>query len=491
VLARLATALGLAAALGACAPPEPPSVIVVSVDTLRRDRLNCYGYRARTLSPNIDALAADSVLFENAVAAAPWTTPSHMSLFTSLAPSSHGITTSFRRLVLDIGAGTVQALPESRVTLAEALAGHGFRTAAFTGGSTLAPAIGFGQGFSVYDTSMVKMSPAGMGRMKAWVGRQRGRPFFLFWHTFEVHNPYLDTRFVGEVLPAGDAREVEGVMGEVRRRLARSPVPPRVWARLARLEPHFRELSSALYDGGVASMDRWVGDLVGFLRQSGLYESALIVFTSDHGEELWDRAPGSLFGAHGHTLYDEMVRVPLLIKLPGRAYAGARVAAPAGSIDVMPTVLDVLGLPPAAEAEGRSLRPLWEGRDSGGRIAFSEALAFDEEKKSVRTARFKYILAVPPAEVARHGRRYVPREAQRQLFDLMADPGEHHDLLSQEGAAAAPAGETLAAAEGLDGDVQELDRALREHVGAGDGDAVKAQLSEETMERLRALGYVE
>jgi arylsulfatase A-like enzyme len=190
------------------------------------------------------------------------------------------------------------------------------------------PAIGFAQGFSLYDVSNFKMSDAGMARIRSWLTGHRQHPFFLFWQTFEAHSPYLDTRFADQVVPASEAPDVRAAIDELGRRFHHEqPVPPELWVRVEGLKRH-RELPGALYDGGVASADRWVGELLAFLREAGLYDRTTIVLTSDHGEELGDRAPGGIFGTHGHSLYEEMVGVPLIVKLPGQAHAGSRVRAP-------------------------------------------------------------------------------------------------------------------------------------------------------------------
>jgi arylsulfatase A-like enzyme len=498
-LAAAAAGLAAIAAPAACRRPSAPAVVLISLDTLRRDRLNCYGYQARKLSPNIDALAADSVVFDSAVAAAPWTTPSHMTLLTSLVPSSHGIMTPFTRLLQDLRNGTVERLPEARTTLAEALASRGFATAAFTGGVTLDPAIGFAQGFSRYDVSMFKVRDEGMAAMKEWVTAQDGRPFFLFWHTFETHAPYLDTSFVREVAPEEVAREVEAALDELGRHFGRGPVPPEPMARLQALQTHHHALSNALYDGGVRSADRRVGELLQFLRAKGRYDRTLIVLTSDHGEELWDRGESGVFGVHGHSLYEEMVGVPLLVKLPGQSGRGTRVAPPAPAVDVMPTVLDVLGIPRATapQMEGRSLRPMWEGREPAVRLAFTEALAFDSEQKSVRTDRYKYVVEVPAPEVERHGRRFLPEKADARLYDLRGDPGEKTNLLAAgplpAGAPRPSAGSSAPppAPDGSPGSLaQALDDRLRRYVVQHFGSAETATLPADTIEKLKALGYV-
>jgi arylsulfatase A-like enzyme len=486
--ALLALVAAAAAALPSACGAPPSGVVLISLDTLRRDRLNCYGYERRRVSPHIDTLARDSVVFDHAVSASPWTTPSHMTLLTSLAPSSHGVLTPLLTLMADVDKRKVERLPEARVTLAEALASRGFTGAAFTGGVTMHPAIGFAQGFSLYDVSNFKMSAPGMARIESWLAGHRRRPFFLFWHTFEAHSPYFDARFVAEAVPAAEVPGVKTALGELERRFrGEQPIPPELWARVEGLQRH-PELSSALYDGGVASADRWVGELMAILRQAGLYDRTTIVLTSDHGEELGDREPGGIFGKHGHSLYEEMVGVPLIVKLPRQRHAGTRVAAPAPAVDVMPTLLDILGIPAAAsgDMEGRSLRPLWEGRETGGRYAFSEALAYESELKSVRTDRYKYILEVSQADVERHGRRYLPAEPAWQLFDLVADPGERRNLLPRRGAAAAVhTGAPLPASL-----VEGLDAELRRYVAHHFGSSESATLPSETVEKLKALGYV-
>jgi arylsulfatase A-like enzyme len=481
-----------AASMGRCAPaPHPPNVILISIDTLRRDRLNCYGYQSRRLTPNIDALASDGVLFENQVAASPWTIPSHLSLFTSLAPSSHGVTSPFFRQVAALARHTAQRLPDARVTLAEVLASRGYDTAAFTGGATMDPAFGFGQGFGTYDVSHNKMSEVNLAAMTAWIARSRQRPFFLFWHTFEVHEPYLHTDFVQDVVPGELAREVDAVMAQLALR-PREPLREPWLSRLLALKPHSSRFMGALYDGGVRSADRWVGRLTAFLREKDLYDRTVIVFTSDHGEELWDRAPvDRVFGSHGHSLYEELVGVPLVIKLPGQARAGRRVAPVTRAVDVMPTILDLLQVPPSAtpDMQGRSLRPLWEGGENAGRIAFSEALAFDSEQKSVRDQRYKYVLEVSAADVERHGRAFVPERPRQRLFDLITDPAERTNLLA-EGLPAAQPGLPLEA-ERARTLVAAMDGRLRAYVRDKTGRAETVVLPPQALTELEALGYVQ
>jgi arylsulfatase A-like enzyme len=453
------------------------NVILVSLDTLRQDRLNAYGYERRRVSPNLDALAADGIVFENAIAASPWTTPAHLSLLTSVSPSRHGVMASFLDTLDQIRRRRFERLPDSYTTLAEALAGHGLATAAFTGGATLHPSLGFSQGFAVYDTSMFKLDDENMGRLKDWIDAHRETPFFVFWHTFETHDPYLETTFVGDAVPPRTAVRVRELVGEVRRHFARGRALPDAAARFEAFGRSTRAISSALYDGGILSADRRVGELVGHLRQAGLYDRTLLVVTSDHGEELGERGPAGFFGSHGHTLYDELLSVPLIVKLPGQRHAGRRVAAVVRAIDVMPTVLEVLGIPRGPALEGRSLRPLWRGEEAGRRVAFSEALAFGEEKKSARTDRYKLILTVPAPDVVRRGRRGAPAwPVGRELYDLQEDPAETRNLV---------------AGTGRHPVAEELEAPLREHLGDYAESPALAELPAETVEQLRALGYID
>jgi arylsulfatase A-like enzyme len=493
---RLVTALpGLLALpllLGGCTltgsegPSEPgrPNVILISVDTLRADRLNLYGYDRYPTSPLIDALSRDGIVHEAHIASAPWTIPSHLSLLTSLHPSSHGVTKSVDSWVLagDEATSRYVRLPDSRVTLAETLAAAGYRTAAFTGGVTLDARIGFGQGFELYDTSMYKIGPSQMESMLEWVGSEPGRPFFLFWHTFEVHAPYTRGRFLA---PEHAGLRID--LDRLTERIIRDPVVAATVASsevvrdfLDRNSALDVETCSDLYDGGVATVDFWVGRLVGYLLDHGLYDSTAIVLTSDHGEELGDHDPEAFYDIHGRTNYEEMLRVPLIVKLPGSALAGTRVDSVTSAVDVMPTVLEVAGVSaPGGQMQGHSLVGLWEGTGGAGRVAFAEAAAYRPEVKSVRSARYKLILDIAPETVEEHGRAFVPEVPRgRRLFDLASDPRELHDLLAEDAGADV---EDIAAG---------LEKRLRAFASAAPGDVEEVELDSEAIDRLRAMGYV-
>ncbi len=484
--------LALLTGTGGCPrPPAPPDVILISLDTLRADRLNVYGYQRRLLSPHIDGLARDGILFENHITASPWTIPAHLSLLTSLSPHSHGVTQPIRRLMAWFGhGGERQRLAESRETLAEVLTRGGYVTAAFTGGATLDPGFGFDQGFSRYETSMAKVRMDRFALMTAWIEAHREQPFFLFWHTFETHAPYHDGRFLDEVLAptkAATLRRELAEIGRLERHLGSEGLGERA---LREHEAFTREVCSTLFDGGVRSADEWVGRLLQTLRHARLYERTLIVLTSDHGEQLGE-APseaggkardGRFYNAHGHTLYEEQLRVPLIIKLPRRAGPVQRVSAVTRAIDVMPTILDIAGLAPVSPElmQGLTLRPLWEGSSPKPRQAFAESLVGDGESKALRDDRHKYIVSMWPRQVSRRGRSYVAspkRLAAVEFYDLAIDPGERRNLLRN------PTPKTTRLAERFDAE-------LRRRAAAAPGRAEFAHLDEETRRRLRALGYL-
>jgi len=466
------------------------NVILVSIDTVRADRLGCYGYSKRNTSPNLDRLADEGILFENFITAAPWTTPAHLSMITSLNPSTHGMTQAFGDMWSKLFKGRdFFKLPSSRITLAEVLKNNGFKTAAFTAGGPLDPALGFEQGFDRYETSMYKLRKKNMKEMFSWLGENKSRQFFLFWHNFEVHSPYLSTDFVNDVLPENESGALVAEMNKI------ADVPlKKVWPSGASIQRKkqtsylktnklfTRDVCDALYTSGIKSADRWFGRLVSHLKKLGIYDNTMIIVTSDHGEEMGDHNLGIYYNVHGHTLYDEMVKVPLIIKLPRQRAAGTRVSKIARTIDIMPTVLDSFALKPTKnEMQGSSLAPYWLAADkTPDRIAYTESLARRTEKKSLRTSRYKYILNIDAQTVKEHGRGYLPtdKSLNPELFDLKKDPAEKINLIGND---------TSAKIKDLSA---RFSRLLRTHINTNQGKAEPAKLNDDTVEKLKGLGYL-
>ncbi len=406
-------------------------VILISLDTLRADRLGCYGY-PRPTSPNLDRLADGGVRFAAAVAQSPWTRPSHWSMFNGLYPASHG----GRR-----------PLP-----LALRLWRAGYRTAAITGGGQVDSNFGFHAGFETYRIHYwVRSIEEAVRHLEAG----RDRRDFLFLHTYEIHDPYTHTRFA-EGLPAG---RIEGQF---------SRAEWQQWKR--QLTEEERAYVEALYDGGIAYTDAQLGLLFDQLEARGLLDRAIVIVTSDHGEQFWEHGGWR----HGSTLYDHQLLVPLILHLPQelrQQLGGGRVVEQQVQlVDLYPTVLDLLGVELTQEIQGRSLMPLLAGGEAPPRKAFSEntnVKAF--ERKSIRSERFKYIRSIP--------KKNAPPDAEEyfELYDLLKDPGEQVDLA---------------------GRFPELVSALREEMRAlrqGEGlllDEVPEGIDPELRRQLEALGYV-
>jgi arylsulfatase A-like enzyme len=414
--------LGLVvAALAAIAPgprkaraSRPPGIVLVSIDTLRPDHVGCYGYR-RPTTPQIDRFRRDAVLFRQAVAQAPSTLASHASLFTSLRPPHHGASVS---------ANT--KLRPGIVTLAGALKKAGFATASFNGGGQLHRSWGLDRGFDVY-VSATDSSDADVGddtladevgRGTAWLDGVGDRPFFLFLHTYEVHHPYtpdprrlraLDPGYAGSLPDRISIRLLEKI-NSGQRHLGKGD--------LGHIE--------AAYDAEIESADAAFGALVRWLRAKGLYDDALVVLTSDHGEAFGERGP---VGWHGDALYDEQIRIPLVVKLPHAQAAGSTIENQVRAIDVAPTMLSRLGL---AVPAGWSGVPIdIEGGAAGHPPWAMAALDGNERSLAIRTSRWKwydgrlYDLEKDPRETRDVERRRpdVERELQDQIVAFVRSRG--------------------------------------------------------------------
>jgi len=450
-------------------PARPPqNVLLISVDTLRADRLGCYGY-GRPTSPRMDGLAAEGIRFQQAISQAPWTTPSHASLLTSRYPSSHRVTQSWSTFdrFLSEGRG-YRVLAEDATTLAEVLQQHGYRTLALTGGATLAGEVGFAQGFDAYREDSHGLLRRVRPMLGKWLEESRDVPFFIFFHTFEVHAPYLHTEMTEGVLTDAQREAIR----EGSRQAPHEDVDG--FATLLRELGLFRrDVTSALYDGGIRFTDAFLGRLLDDLRRLGLEERTLVVLTSDHGEEFGDHDPARFYDAHCGTVYEEAIRVPLLLRLPGRIPAGRVMDAPVELVDVGPTILEALGIQVPTAMEGRSLWGLASGR-SGERKEWtlSEATCADPETKALRSRTLKYVASYEAREGEHAG---LPgRRVAEQVFDLTQDPGEKQSLSGSR---------RLLELRSI---LEERATALGRKAPGG----AEAPFGEDVLERLRSLGYV-
>ena len=330
----------LISAAAGCAPePKPHNVLLLMVDALRADHLGCYGYE-RDTSPRIDALANESVLFLNAYAQSPWTKPSIPTLFTSLYPLQHGVYAGEK----PHSAGYLESdvLADEFLTLAEAFKQAGFRTAAFVNNEHLPASQGFAQGFDVYEQGDISAAEIQQGFFE-FVDQAPEAPFFAYLHYLDVHWPFepespFDERFAGPEAPAFPGPD--GWRG-----LTDAINQGRI-----RLSPEEHQQLVSLHDGGIAELDHHIGELLERLRQQGRLDQTIILLTSDHGQELLEHGRVG----HGDTLFDEVIRVPMLMRLPGGAGA-RRVREPARLLDVYPTLLAAAGIAAPSELQGRDL----------------------------------------------------------------------------------------------------------------------------------------
>jgi choline-sulfatase len=419
------------------------------VDTLRADHLGAYGEKAPT-SPRFDAFAREAVLFEDAWAQASWTRSATASIFTGLHVGAHGVDREDR------------ALPPSAVTLAERLREAGYRTGAFVGNHLLGGRFGFEQGFEVWnggDASLYGAPASSLGeRALRWLDSGRG-PFLLYVHTMEPHAPYTPSAEDAApfALPAYEGnRDTRALL-----RLGQ----------LGQLSPEGLRFLESQYRGEIHQNDRAFGAFLDALRARGLLDSTLVVFLADHGEELLDHGGTE----HAKTLYQELVRVPLAVRLPGGRRGGKRERTPVEQIDLLPTLLRFAGVKRPEGLPGRDLSALWlgaEAAEAASPLMFSEERFAVVDKYAARAGAMKLILNNDGQELWRAG-------THEELYDLDRDPAERANL-----AGSRPV--TVAFLR------QELDRfrALQAALLARGGSGGALRLTPEEQEQLRALGYV-
>jgi len=425
-------------------------VVLILLDTVRPDHLSAYGYDRET-SPAISRLGERGVVFEQAVSSAPWTLPAAATLFSG-SPAHR---------VFD------ERLTRSGV---EAFQRAGFTTAAFTEGAFLSSRYGFSLGFQHYGEEKGFEAVYGTGTEPAiektfrlageWLARHRRDRFFLLIHTYEPHAPYKRRTFA-EALPPG-------AVGET----FEAPTLHALRQGSLSLDDADLEYLKALYDGGILETDRHVGIFLERLAALGIRDTTLVVLTSDHGEELGDHYR-TRCGDHGHSLLDDLLKVPLIIDDPSRSYAASRVEAQVRTMDIMPTLLDLVGVPSHIPMEGRSLVPLMQGQSEPGRIAFGGSPHSGPDRSYVRHRGYKYVRVTGAG--TRRTMKLIPTPPSEQLYELRKDPGELHNLVDEEPELVA----------GF--------RKLLDDLSDGDLRSIEAPdaLDDELRKRLESLGYVD
>ncbi len=422
--------------------PVPPNIVLLSIDTLRRDHLDVYGYERSTAPFMSERLATEGTVFEDMLAEATTTDPSHMTMLTSLPALVHGVKYSLEKATVPLA------------TTAELLREHGYATAAITEDGPLARDRGFGIGFDRYveNKSGDLMLPEGhvtrtFGQAREHLSRVGDRPFFLFLHTFQVHSPYAPPREYAELFPTGETGMTATAM--------------------------------RAYDQEIRFVDDSIAALYEWMRSRGLLENTYFFLLSDHGEQFYEHG----MQGHGTPPFEEVLRVPLIVTGPG-VPRGRRNAAPLAHLDLLPTMLELAGAPLSAHAQGRSFAPLLRG----------EAATLPERPRISAGWTLPPGFAVP-AYAVRSGSWKLMRvtrgdQTTDQLYDLAADPHERSDLSTRQSERVQNLSLLLARYEAQSA---QLADALQQQAGRAGvpSEPAEALLDPEREEMLRALGYIE
>ena len=371
--------------------------ILISVDTLRADHLSCYGYGRKT-SLHIDRLAAESILFENAISQSAWTLPAHVSMMTGLYAGEHGL------LFYDISGEkdkqSYRTMNDSLPTLAGILKTHGYRTASFNAGGWVDPIFGLNKGFDTYERGG-RYFRANVSKSINWIREHKKDRFFLFLHAYDVHHPY-------DAAPKFNVFHGYSGPQDKKKLIARHEV-------IQDIASDEYKFILAQYDACILRADSALGKLFEFLQYEGLENRTVIILTSDHGEMLLEHH--GLWG-HIYPLYEEILHVPLIVKIPGRRGTSVRAQVPA-SVSILPTVLDIAGIDdPNARSEYNLMR-LFREKDFGFDRILSETGRKTGRRlcRSIRTETWKLVVHTSGDH----------REPRRELFHLETDPFEQRD----------------------------------------------------------------
>jgi arylsulfatase A-like enzyme len=396
-----------------------PNVLLITVDTLRADRLGCYG-STLTHTPNIDRLAREGLLFENAAVPMPITLPSHVSMMTSLYPRDHGVINN------------AIALSDDVVTLPDLVKQAGYQTAGFVAVRLLAPDSGVAGGFDRFDfpqQTRQRPAPDVVPLATKWL-RSRGSsdPFFLWLHLFDPHMPYAppppynqsSSPHMVESLPEFSWPGLFSIVDKTGGDLPKDSF----------------DRALALYDGEVEYVDHWLGVILDALQELGSLDSTVLVFTADHGECF----SHGVFFEHSSCLYDGAVTVPLIFRYPKAIAEGVRVASQVETLDIAPTILALLGIPIPDDFLGRSLLELSDSPlPETERYAFLQHAVYQDvvvERRRERSGRFKSVGGEPTRPVRADQQvglrssewKYILSQEQEELYDLELDPAELRNL---------------------------------------------------------------
>lgn len=412
---------------GNVSPVTP--VILITMDTVRADHLGVYGYKRET-SPNIDGFAMDGVRWENAIVQVPLTRPSHFTILSGRYPSSHGLLDNF------------SATPENIPLLSDMLGEKGYKTAAFVSAAVLNSSFNTRLGFQMYsdrienvvfDNSFLLVFALrkieALGRIKAensaretnekvltWLKENKENHFFMWAHYFDPHTPYNPAPAFRKMFTDSDY-DIEKYYSYEWEKENYDSVQKKVY-----IDRKITDYAVALYDAEIRNLDEELGRLFNELKELKLYEKSLIILTADHGESF----DHGYYFDHGDRLYEGLIRVPLIIKFPGKKWQGKTIETQVSSIDIAPTILEYLSLNHSGKMDGKSMishvsndeiDSQAETNYAYSQTPYQEFFFYKaKELQSIRSNKWKYI--------------YDIRTGAAELYDISSDPGEQTDFAS-------------------------------------------------------------
>ena len=390
------------------------SIILISMDALRYDRTGFSG-NPDGLTPNLDALAEESVVFHNAFSAASWTLPSHMSMWTARWPSIHRVTNKLTLLGADKMSET--SLSAGIETFPNLLVQQGWTAVGFTGGAGVQGKYGFARGFTDYldDRPFAGMDYSSPAALEWLTANKDGGPFFLFLHGYDTHGQYaLPDSQVQSIPYEGELDGSIEEQAKLREQgLAAIEKPGDDASLRGTLDDADAAFLEAVYNRKVRDADQRLGAFLGELRRMGLLDRAIVVVVSDHGDEFMEHGHVD----HGHSLYQEQLHTVMLMRFPG--YARRQdVQGVVRTVDLFPTLFDVLGMPRPSAVDGSSLLPLLQGEESSRRAFAETDYRLFVHRRSIRDQQFKLVLDL--------------QDGERRLYDLTADPTEAADISSEQ-----------------------------------------------------------
>lgn len=437
------------------------NVILISVDTLRSDHLGCYGYR-RDTSPNIDELATESAVFRNVYSASPWTLPSHVSMLTGLYCAHHQVYQDSERM------------DPRDVTLAEKMRENSYKTTAFTGGGFVSSVFGFSKGFDSYyegEGGVFHQDSAAkiFSVVSHWIDRSLDQDFFLFVHTYQPHSPYAcpppyKFLFLDDDAKWGHIDLIQHLGGNE--------------CLYKALPDEEKRNIIALYDAEIRYTDELlIAPLIDKLKETGLYDRTMLILTSDHGEEFFEHSGWG----HGYSVYDEALKVPLIIKFPDSSFKGKIYDQIVSLVDIMPTILDWLDIDFSdANIDGKSLVPILAEREKTDRKFIADVAGnvlnyHNLEKITINQEKVKLILNKDSSSRDNEFFRFKPPTVPPiEVYDLRSDSMEKNNI-----------------AEKYPDLTRQLMAWLNDFYStAVKKDVKKMVMDEKLKEQLRALGYI-